>query len=749
MFSFVLKTRRRIKKILKVKSESRQLPKPSVYSRTRKVVLLLLASFLVGTLYPGEHLYDPLDMPHRGEISRKDIIAPSSITVYKSDRELSDEMEVVRLTVPSVVDCDTTVATRALTQLESLYIIVDSVRQDSAAGPFEEEFSELVLAQFPRLSRDAISRSLSVDDPAGAHAVLRDILESEIYKVGVLADEGGLSEMPSRNVLVRRGERENIYSRDRLLTASESNARLLSSLNRRSQRDPIDVEYCYLVGRTFLRANLSLNMDEYRLRLGDELNSISNVKEVVDAGDIIVRSGARINERQQRILDEMTRIMQLEAAERGLLVTLLPVLARILLVLAAFSSLYLFLFYFRREIFRSNQKLLALFLVFGLQLFLVYLAGFYDLSMYLFPTAVLSIIVTFLFDAEVGLLSTLVLALLLGLMHRFDFTLTFMTVTVGTVACMTSLRVRKRTEFFKILLSVAATYAAFIFLVENLKFVPGEDVLTDVGFGLVNGAVSVLLTVGILPLFESLFGITTDITLLELSDMNHPLLKRLAVETPGTYQHSIIVGNLAEAAAKAIEANSLLARVGCYYHDIGKIEIPEYFVENQLSVKSRHDDLAPSASALILSSHVKRGRKLGEDADIPDDVLNFVEEHHGTMMMPYFYNKAIEQGADESVADKFRYPGPKPQIRETGIAMLADAVEAASRTLDDPKPARTRNLIQRIINDRFQSGELDECPLTLRDLAKIRDAFAQWLTAAFHRRVVYPRRVADEGEVEE
>ncbi|MCK4606377.1 MAG: HDIG domain-containing protein [candidate division Zixibacteria bacterium] len=749
MFSFVLKTRRRIKKILKVKSESRQLPKPSVYSRTRKVALLLLASFLVGILYPGEYLYDPLDMPHKGEISREDVIAPSKITVYKSDRELSDEMEVIRLTVPSVVDCDTTVAARALTKLEYLYTIVDSVRQDSVSKPSEEEFFELVSAQFPRLSRDAISRSLSVDDPAVAHAVLRAILQSEIYKVGVLADGSGLSEMLSRNVLIRRGERENIYSRDRLLTASEANTRLLSSLNRRNQKDPIDVEYCYLVGRTFLRVNLSLNMDEYHLRLEDELNSVSNVKEVVEAGNVIVHSGTRINERQQRILDEMTRIMQLEAAERGWLVTLLPVLARILLVLAAFSSLYLFLFYFRREIFRSNPKLLALFLVFGLQLFLVYLAGLYDLSMYLFPIAVLSIIVTFLFDAEVGLISTLVLALLLGLMHRFDFTLTFMTMTVGTVACMTSLRVRKRTEFFKILLSVAATYAVFIFLVENLKFAPGEDVLTDVGFGLVNGAVSVLLTIGILPLFESLFGITTDITLLELSDMNHPLLKRLAVETPGTYQHSIIVGNLAEAAAKAIEANSLLARVGCYYHDIGKIEIPEYFVENQLSVKSKHDDLTPSASAMILSSHVKRGRKLGEEADIPDDVLNFVEEHHGTMMMSFFYNKAIEQGADESVANKFRYPGPKPQIRETGIAMLADAVEAASRTLDDPKPARTRNLIQRIINDRFQSGELDECPLTLRDLAKIRDAFAQWLTAAFHRRVVYPKRAADEGEEEE
>jgi len=217
-------------------------------------------------------------------------------------------------------------------------------------------------------------------------------------------------------------------------------------------------------------------------------------------------------------------------------------------------------------------------------------------------------------------------------------------------------------------------------------------------------------------------------------------LKRLALEAPGTYHHSIIVGNLNESAAAAIGANPLLARVGAYFHDIGKIEIPEYFVENQLGVKSKHDELTPSMSSIILSSHVKMGRQLGEEAGIPDDVLNFIEEHHGTMVQSYFYNKAMEQGAGGETLDKFRYPGPKPQTRETGIAMLADAVEAASRTLDDPKPARITNLIQRIINDRFQSGELEECPLTLRDLARIREAFAQVLIGAFHHRVVYPRK---------
>jgi putative nucleotidyltransferase with HDIG domain len=491
-----------------------------------------------------------------------------------------------------------------------------------------------------------------------------------------------------------------------------------------------------------------MNMAEYNRRVDEALASISEIKEIVEKNDIILRAGQRVNERQERVLREMARILRSQSADQPWVSTMLPALARILLVLAAFSALYVFLFHFRPDMFNSNPKLLALFMVFALQLVLVYLLGIQaELSIYLYPVALLPVMVTILFDAEVGLLATIVLAVLLGIMHRFDFTLSFMTVVVGTVGCFTSRRVRKRSEFFRIMYSVALTFALYAFLVETLKLTPNSDILTEAGYGVVNGVVTTLLAMSILPFFESLFGITTDITLLELSDPNHPLLKRLALEAPGTYHHSIIVGNLTEAAATAIGANALLARVGAYFHDIGKIEIPEYFVENQLSVKSKHDELTPSMSSIILSSHVKMGRQLGEEAGIPDDVLNFIEEHHGTMVQSYFYNKAVEQGAaDDESLEKFRYPGPKPQTRETGIAMLADAVEAASRTLDDPKPARINNLIQRIINDRFQSGELEQCPLTLRDLARIKEAFAQVLIGAFHHRVVYPKKDKSEDE---
>jgi len=749
MFRLLLKIKRRIKKILKVQSESRQTPRTSVHSRTRKLLLLLLASVLIGVLYPGQALYDPLDMPREGEIAHADVIAPFRIVVHKTDRELEEDEQMVRLAVPLVVDYDNQVVNDAVKGLKRLGSVVKKLRDTTALStPLNEgEFAARLSESFPNLSREAIQETYRRDDLGPTLSVLEELLRQDVYEVGVMADRNDLKVAAGRNVLLRRGERESIVSRDRILNPAQANALLLTALNHRRSTDSLDVEFAYLIGHSFIKPNLTVNELLYRQRLQEELAKIKNVKETVEQGEIIVRDGARITARQQAILEQMARAMRSEAAEQGWPAALIPVLARIILVLAAFAGLYLFLYMFRRGIFYSNPKLLALFFVFALQLFLIHLLTRWGVSEYLYPLAVLPVMVTILFDTEVGILSTLTLALLLGMMHRFDFSITLATMTIGTVAVLTSRRVRKRSQFFGIMLATALASGLYVFLVEHLKFAPSDDILTETGYGLISGVFSVLLTIGFLPFFESLFGITTDITLLELSDMNHPLLKRLAVEAPGTYQHCIIVGNLSEAAAKAIGANSLLARVGAYYHDIGKIEVPEYFVENQLSVKSKHDALSPSMSSLILSSHVKRGRQLGEEAEIPDDVLNFIEEHHGTMVQSFFYNRALEQGEDPANIDKYRYPGPKPQIRETAITMLADAVEAASRTLEDPKPARIEHLIQKIINDRFQSGELDECPLTLKDLARIKEAFAQVLIASFHRRVAYPSAAGESEKV--
>ncbi|HOD66814.1 MAG TPA: HDIG domain-containing protein [candidate division Zixibacteria bacterium] len=737
--SILLRIKRAIKRLLKVQSESRLTITDTARSRATKAAMLAAVALAVGILYPGEELYDPFDVPRRGEVAPADVVAPFAITVGKTEREIEDEEEMVRLAVPFVVDYDSTAVRQALGGLHRFLAAADSVSRLSRWQARVDEIADTLEARYARLTRSAILDALGRGNLRDVETRLRRIYEEDIYRVGVLPSKNSIPESRNKNVLIRRGERENIHHRDKLLFLEMADAQLLSTLNRLAATEPIDVEFHYLVGRAFLQPNLHVNMAEYTRRLDEELTQIQTVKETVEEGAVVVRAGSRVNERQERILRQLVQMQRARAAEQSWLLNLVPAIARVILVLGAFSTLFLFLFHFRREVFYSNERLIAILTVYAIQLFLIYLLDRWNLSVYLYPVAFLPIVLTILFDAEVGVLSAIVLAVLVGIVHRFDFTLTFMTVVAGTVAVFSARRVRRRAHFFRIMIYTAFAYAVFILFVENLKLAPSTEIPALMAYGLANGFACVILAIGILPVFESVFGITTDITLLELSDLNHPLLKRLALEAPGTYHHSIIVGNLSEAAAEAIGGNSLLARVGAYYHDIGKMEIPEYFVENQLSVKSKHESLSPSMSALILSSHVKKGRALGEAADIPDDVLNFIEEHHGTMVQKYFYDKALRAGNGEAVMDKFRYPGPKPQTRETGIAMLADAVEAASRTLDHPSPARIDNLIQRIINDRFESGELDQCPLTLRDLAKIKRAFAQVLIAAFHHRVEYPK----------
>jgi len=743
MFTFLLRIKRRIRKLLKVKTESRQTRDITMRSRTVRYLILVVAAVTIGVLYPAEVLYDPLDMPRRGEFAREDIVAPFQIIIYKSQRDIEVEEDRVRRNTSYVLNCDTSVVGQVIGRLHQFADRVDSLRSLDSLVRADQRFEHLdTLARlFPTLSQRTLLKSLSESVDM---ALLRDRLDSiyrhSIYRVGVLARMGDIPESANPSVLVQVGSSVNEYSRSRIRDVSLANARLTTILNQMAAAEPLDVDFYYNVGRAFIRPNLTLNLQEHSRRVEERLEQLSNIRKVVEAGDVIVSARQKVTVDQEEVLQEMVRIMRSQAASSGWWVAFLPMLARFILVLAAFLALYLFLTYFRREVARSNPKLLALFLVFGLQMLLIYAVDlFFGLkSIYIYPVAVLPVMVTILFDSEVGILSTFILALLLGVMHRFSFSITLLTAVVGFVGCLSSRQVRKRSDFYRIMLSVVVSYVLLILVVEKLKLTPNPEILTEMVYGTLMGAVSILFIIGILPVFESIFGITTDTTLLELSDLNHPLLRRLSIEAPGTYHHSISVGNLSEAAAEAIGANALLARVGAYYHDIGKIEVPEYFVENQFSVRSKHDALTPSMSTLILSSHVKKGRLLGEEADIPDEVLNFIEEHHGNMVMEYFYHRAREQEGDDVDIDKFRYPGPKPQTRETGIAMLADGVEAASRTLDEPKPARIDTLIQRIINNRFQSGELDECPLTLRDLARIKQAFAQVLIAVFHHRVKYP-----------
>ena len=278
------------------------------------------------------------------------------------------------------------------------------------------------------------------------------------------------------------------------------------------------------------------------------------------------------------------------------------------------------------------------------------------------------------------------------------------------------------------------------------RYEPFDVVVEQLSFALGNAIVSPVLTYGLLIFLEKTFGLTTDLALVELAQFNHPLLRRLSEKAPGTYHHSMIMATLAEAAAAAIGANEILARVGAYYHDIGKTVKPTYFVENQKSSRSRHDKLSPRMSSLIIAAHVKEGIALGRRYNLPEEVIDFIPMHHGTTRIDYFYNKALEMAkssADETKIDEikeqdYRYTGPKPDTKETGIMMLADAIEASVRSIEEPTPQRIEDRVGGFVKRRLEEGELDECPLTMNDLTRIKAAFLKVLVGVYHSRVKYP-----------
>jgi putative nucleotidyltransferase with HDIG domain len=268
----------------------------------------------------------------------------------------------------------------------------------------------------------------------------------------------------------------------------------------------------------------------------------------------------------------------------------------------------------------------------------------------------------------------------------------------------------------------------------------------------IGGLLSGIIATGILPVVEMSFGYTTDIKLLELGNLDQPLLRELMVQSPGTYHHSVIISNMVEATAKAIQSNPLLAKVSAYYHDIGKITKPLYFIENQQGAENRHEKLAPSMSSLILISHVKDGVELAKERKLGREITDIIQQHHGTSLISYFYHKAQERALSKSgkvveiKEEDFRYPGPKPQTKEAGLVMLADMIEAASRSLTDPTPSRIQGMVQKIINKVFSDGQLDECELTLKDLHEIAKGFNKTLSGIFHHRIEYPEEAPSAGK---
>nr|MDA8211210.1 HDIG domain-containing protein [Clostridia bacterium] len=336
----------------------------------------------------------------------------------------------------------------------------------------------------------------------------------------------------------------------------------------------------------------------------------------------------------------------------------------------------------------------------------------------------------------------------LGVLTGFQLRFAFVGLVTGLVAIYSVSHLSQRSDLAKAgLINVGASAAVSIIAIGLLTGMDVSLMSWGLLIGLGNGILSAVLTGGVLPYLESAFGITSAVRLLELSNPNNPLLKRLLMEAPGTYHHSIIVGNMAEAAADAIGADSLLVRAGAYYHDIGKTKRPYFFIENQLSCENPHDKIAPSLSTLIITSHVRDGVELAREHKLPEKIIDIIEQHHGTSLVSYFYHRAKESDKHESVQEEaYRYDGPNPQTREAALVMLADSVEAGVRSRKQPSLGDLEGLVREIIKKKLEDGQLDECNVTLRDLHTIATAFMKVLTGIFHTRIEYPDQMLKEME---
>ncbi len=352
------------------------------------------------------------------------------------------------------------------------------------------------------------------------------------------------------------------------------------------------------------------------------------------------------------------------------------------------------------------------------------------------PFASLAMLVVLLFnDLRIALLLCSAAAFSIGAIAGNNFNLAILFFVSGILGSIMVQDVRRRESIIKAGIVVGLANAVMYFFIE------GGHINDPAGYMVLflNGVFCSIIVIGVLPVFEYLFGTMTNISLLELADFHHPLLQRLIMEAPGTYHHSLIVGNLSEAACAAVGANSLLARIGAYYHDIGKLSKPGYFSENQYLIPKNHDNLAPTMSKLVIMNHVKEGIELARHYRLNPKIQDFIRQHHGNSLVYYFYRRALESlEEDQEITEEgFRYPGPKPDTKETAVVLLADSVEAATRALKEPTPANIEDTVHKIINNKFIDGQLDECDLTLKDLEKIAAVFTRLLGGIYHSRISY------------
>jgi putative nucleotidyltransferase with HDIG domain len=730
-------------------------------SRRRELLELLFASswpwgivctlLLTVLIAPGLSFHPP--RYELGAIASVDVRAPYDFS-YEDEVTTRARREEASAQVPEVHDFNNRAALSARTRIAAGFAqgrewlagndaadeaeraeLFDPIRATFEVPITEADFDFLVASEFDPSIESALATTVAgmlqreiVDNKERLLAAGRPIMRRD-----AISDSGVLVRDFARIFTVEQARRE-----------LEERAALLTDL------EPAVRSKVARLGESFIEPTLTFNFAETQRRRQQARERVDPVYFQIQKGKVLVRAGDEVDETVLRQLEVLSQ------AEGGW--SLAGALGALILSALLFFGLWQLIRPARSTIAWKRRSFAMVGLIVVVQLALARVIFFVASTVaeeivqppfnnigsyqYLIPLAVVAVLVSLLDNAQTALVASVVFSIAHGLMTgNMQLAVFSLLSCLGAILGMN--QYKQRSALMKTGVFIGGVNLVVVAAIDLLSgnYTPISNFGFDLACAFVGGLGVSFVVSFFLPALESLFDRTTDIKLLELSNNNIPMLRALALEAPGTYHHSVVVGSLAEAAAETIGANAVFCRTAALYHDIGKLKKVDYFVENQYGGANRHDKLSPQMSALIIASHVKEGIEMAKEMNLPPEIIDIIPQHHGTKLITYFYEKAKESRdpeLGEVGEEEFRYPGPKPQTKEAGIIMIADATEAASRTLEDPSPARLKGVIRQIIDYIFLDGQLDECDLTLRDLEKISQAFLRVLMGIYHHRVNYP-----------
>ncbi|MBC8345790.1 MAG: HDIG domain-containing protein [Candidatus Marinimicrobia bacterium] len=745
----------------------------------RQIAILLAVIAILSLFFPrGKALLYSYQL---NDVAREEVVAPFNFPILKTEGELQSDLDEAIKLESFLFFRSQDVVNNQVTGIEEYFTLVNSIQHDnkklsdsqdllyrnrfstqydSARIIFQSDSAALAILmerindEFPFASDNEKWKNVFLSDPLDTSAIDLENLKYDIIQIsrnrwaeGIYDIE--ISEIVSNKVAVDIGNNEAPELTDpgtfNDLQFAWTKARVEVTNIFPDEADVRrDLGYSLII--EFMKPNLIYDRETTERRQQARQDRVPRNKGIILKNERIVDANTRITTDDLQKLHSLSVAIDIKAREEKGLDVALAYLGRILVIGIIISFFFTFLLTYRTTIFEDWKMVLLLALIFTIEVGLAYLfTQKLELSEYLIPITVAAMVLTIMFDARIGFMGITSIILLVGILigNNVEFMVTSMfTSSVGIYAVR---QLRRRSQLFTAIFALVGSSALAIISQGLFKGHP----LPIMGYDMMNlGVVAVLspiVTYGLIGILEVSFSITTNLTLIELLDFQHPLLKRLQQEANGTFNHSIVVGNLAEACADAIGANSLLCRVGAYYHDLGKMARPEYFIENQYSGQNKHDSLTPVMSAKIIKNHVTEGLNLAKEYALPSIVSDFIPMHHGTTRVEYFYRKALEEAGDEKVNEKqFQYPGPKPNSKETGILMICEAVEAAVRSIKDPNIMKIEEMIDKIVNIRLTGGQLSECPLTMDELTRIKGkvdgstGLLPVLRGIYHIRIEYP-----------